>query len=87
MLPDAKLAVEPVSASLAAAPGFTWKELLVPVAEVLPLLSVAVIVKFPVLVMVTLWLLRTPLVNAGVVTGAPTRVPVEVSFTLKPLPL
>ena len=67
-------------------PGFTVNELLVPVRPELPL-SVAVIVKLPVLVIVTLWLLRTPLVNAGVVTGAPTRVPVEVSFTLKPLPL
>ena len=51
-------------------------------------MSVAVIVKLPVLVMVTLWLVRTPFVNAAVVIAVlALNVPVEVSFTLKPLPL
>ena len=73
-----------LKSSLAGAPSLTWNELLIPVAG----LSVAVMVMtVPVLVMVTLWLVRTPLVNAGVVTGAPTSAPVEVSFTLNPLPL
>ena len=76
-----------MNASLLAAPAFTWNELLVPVA-VPPPLSVAVIVKLPVLVMVTLWLVRTPFVNAAVVIAVlALNVPVEVSFTLKPLPL
>jgi len=71
-------------ASLFAAPGLTVKELLVPVMPELPLIPVAVMVKLPVLVIVTLWLLRTPFVNATVVMGAPTSVPVEVSITLLP---
>ncbi len=61
-----------MKASLFGAPAFTWNELLVPVAG----LSVAVMVKLPVLVMVTLSFASTPFVK-GVVIGAPTRVPVR----------
>ena len=71
-------------ASFVAAPGFTVKELLVPVITLLPPIPVAAIVKFPVLLMVTL-VISTPLVNDGLVIGAPTSAPVEVSITLFPL--
>jgi hypothetical protein len=50
-------------------------------------MPVAVIVKLPVFVIVTLCELRTPFVNDAVVIGAPTSVPVELSITLLPLPL
>ena len=70
------------------APGFTVNELLVPAGSGGVPMAVAVIVKLPVFVIVTLKLLRTPFVNDGVV-GAPenVRVPVEVRLTLSPLPL
>ena len=83
MLPDAKSAVEPLSASLFAVPASTLNGLLVPVIAELPPVPVAVMAKLPVLVMVTFWV-RTPLVNAAVVIGAPVSAPVEVSITLLP---
>ena len=67
--------------------GFTVKELLVPPMPLFPPVPVALIVKLPAFETVTLWFDRTPFVNAGVVTGAPTRLPVEVRVTLLPFPL
>ena len=72
--------------SLLATPAFTVNALLVPVFVLAPM-PVAVSVKLPVLVIVTLSPLRTPFVNEFVVIGAPTSVPVEVRFTLFPLPV
>ena len=83
MLPEAKSMVEPLSASLFAAPASTLNGLLVPVIAELPPVPVAVMVKLPVLVMVTFWV-RTPAVNGALVIGAPVSAPVEVSITLLP---
>ena len=66
-------------------PGSTVKLLLVPIGFGLPA-PVAVMVKFPVLVIVTLWV-RTPLVNALLVNVPPDSVPVELMLTLLPPPL
>ena len=74
-----------VKSSLLAAAGLTVNELLVPVTPEFPL-AVAVIVKIPLFVIVTL-IFRAPFANAGVVMGAPERAPVEVRMALNPLPL
>src|SRR5437763_8872026 len=75
-------------ASLLGAPAFTVNELLIPVGCGGVPGAVAVIVKLPVFVIVTLKELSTPLVNAGV-AGVPEKVsvPVEVRFTLFGFPL
>ena len=52
-----------------------------------PALSVAVIVKLPVSVMVTLWEANTPLVNVAVVPLPAERVPVEVISAVLPAPV
>jgi len=67
--------------------GFTMKELLTPFIPLFPPVPVAVIVKLPGFEIVMLWFTSTPFVNAAVVIGAPTRLPVEVRVTLLPLPL
>ena len=51
-----------------------------------PALSVAVIVKLPVLEMVTLWEANTPLAKVDVVPPPPDRVPVEVISAVFPTP-
>ncbi len=71
------------------APGFTVKELETPVSVPPPnppALSVAVIVKLPVLLMVTLWEASTPLVKVAVVPLPADRVPVELISTVLPAP-
>ncbi len=52
-----------------------------------PAVSVAVIVKLPVLDIVTLWEANTPLVNVAVVPPPADRVPVEVTSTVFPAPV
>src|SRR5262245_43736341 len=69
-----------------AAPGCT-ANVLDAVAGLPPTVLVAVIVKLPVLVIVTAWLVSTPFTNAAVVIGAPASVPVEVSVTVFAPPL
>ena len=66
-------------------PGFTVKLLLVPVS-VLPVL-VAVMVKLPVLEMVTALLLNTPAVKLAVVPLPADRVPVDVISTVPVKPV
>jgi hypothetical protein len=63
-VPFAVIGLVPVIVDVAAdtAPGFTVKLLLVPVIPPLPV-AVAVIVMLPVLVMVILWAVKTPLTN------------------------
>ena len=51
-----------------------------------PALSVAVMVKLPVSLMVTLWEANTPLVNVAVVPLPAERVPVDVMSTVLPAP-
>ena len=51
-----------------------------------PALSVAVIVKLPMLLMVTLWEVNTPLLNVAVVPLPADKVPVEVMSTVLPAP-
>ena len=51
-----------------------------------PALSVAVIVKLPVFVMVTLWEANTPLVNVAVAPPPADSVPVELMSTVLPAP-
>jgi hypothetical protein len=69
------------NASLFADPGFTVKVLLVPFWPP-PLVLVAVMVKFPVLDIVTLWDDNTPLTKLVVVPPPDDSVPVEVIFTV-----
>ncbi len=52
-----------------------------------PALSVAVIVKLPVLDMVTLWEAKTPLVNVAVVPLPADNVPVELISAVLPAPV
>ena len=52
-----------------------------------PALSVAVMVKLPVLEMVTLWEANTPLVNVAVVPLPAERVPVELISAVLPAPV
>lgn len=82
-VPFAVTGVVPLIVDVAAetAPGLTVKLLLNPVIPLLPAIPVAVIVKLPVFVIVTV-VLSTPLLNCPVVIGAPTRAPVDVSITL-----
>ena len=71
------------------APGSTVKELDTPVSVPVPnppTVSVAVIVKLPVFVMVTLWEAITPLVNVAVVPLPADKVPVELMSTVFPAP-
>ena len=63
----------------------TSNELLVPVGLGTGPVPVAVIVKLPAFVMVT-FCVRTPSVNALLVSGAPVSAPVEVRITLLPPP-
>ncbi len=70
-----------VTAKLANGAGFTSKLLLVPVCAP-PDVRVAVIVKLPVLEIVTLRVANTPATNAGVVPPPAERVPVELMFTV-----
>ena len=51
-----------------------------------PALSVAVMVKLPVLEIVTLWEANTPLVNVAVVPLPAERVPVDVIVAVLPAP-
>ena len=52
-----------------------------------PTLSVAVMVKLPVLVMVTLWEANIPLVNVAVVPLPADNVPVDVMSAVLPAPV
>ncbi len=52
-----------------------------------PALSVAVMVKLPVFVMVTLWAAKTPLVNVAVVPLPVDKVPVELISAVFPVPV
>ncbi len=67
-------------------PAFTVKELLVPLWAP-PVVRVAVIVKLPVLEMVTACEARTPFVNAAVVPEPAESVPVEVMSTVPVKPV
>lgn len=82
-VPLAVTGVVPVIVDVAAdtAPGLTVKLLLVPVIPLLPAIPVAVIVKLPVFVIVTL-VPSKPFANCAVVIGAPTSAPFDVSITL-----
>lgn len=72
---------------LAAGPAFTVNKLLGTPPMPLPCpVPTAVIVKFPVFVIVTLWT-TIPFVNEAVVMGLPTSAPVDVRFALFPSPL
>jgi hypothetical protein len=68
-------------ASLLAMPGFTVKGLLIPVIPLLPV-AVAVSVKVPVFVIVTLWLVKTPFKNGPELKEPPSIVPFEDNITL-----
>ena len=84
--PTAAVAGTTVTASFEAAPGLTVNELLVPVSAP-PLVRVAVIVKLPVLEIVTGCELSTPAVNAAVVPTAGGERPVEVMSTVPVKPV